>query len=93
MSTLKKNCIDAYHAKWNQCLSLEDNDLTAADEHFEYSANASEIVGYYLVVYGPEAHDAWISNTKEKTKSDLDKEVDNLFYQIKESKERSHTLS
>ena len=93
MRTLNQRCIDAYNAKWTRCLLLEDDIYTTANDIFEFSANASEIVGYYLETYGPEAHDIWISNTKGKEKTGLDKEVDHLFYQIKEGRERSHTLS
>lgn len=77
--TLSQQCIDAYNTKWNRCLLLEDDTYTTVNEIFEYTANASEIVGYYLVVYGPEAQEVWISNTKDKTKSALDKEVEQLF--------------
>jgi len=95
MSTLNQNCMNAYRTKWNQCLLSENNDLTAANECFECSANALEIVGYYLVIYGSEAFSTWISNTKDIEKTDLHNKVEHLFKQVEKEKvkERSHTLS
>ena len=88
---MKSTCRKNYLQKWECCLSNNDNDLTAATEEFEETASASEIVGYYIETYGDEAFENWISNTKDIIKTQKDKEVDSLFYQIQE--ERRHTLS
>jgi len=88
---MESTCKANYLSKWDKCLSDNGNDLPAATEEFEETASATEIVGYYLTIYKEQAFETWVSNTKGIEKTQKDKEVDALFYQIQ--KERRNTLS
>ncbi len=81
-----------YKQKWHECLEQAFNnpeikgdlDLVQLDatEDFEETANADEIVGFYIYFYRDDAYRIWKGNTNgiEKTKQDL--EVDRIFEEL-----------
>jgi hypothetical protein len=82
----KKNFIDIFQNKWEECMKeakenkTADNDISAvAMDIFNENANAEEVVGYYLTYYGEEAMETWRENVKYVDMNPQDKEVDKLL--------------
>jgi hypothetical protein len=52
--------------------------------HFDLTANAEEIVGYYFIHYEENPLEAWLENTKYIVMNEQDKEVTKIFNELME---------
>lgn len=89
----KEYYISKFNNKWKNCLKEAEEDIEkdssckfandvisyAATEIFEETANAEEIVGYYIVYHKDSALRDWLDNTKGINFSEQDKEVDRIL--------------
>jgi hypothetical protein len=83
---------EVYNKKWNKCLEEARNDIkknggTAdvgyiATEIFEESANAEEIIGYYIDTHENEALKDWLVNTEGITFTEQDKTIDKILREL-----------
>ena len=83
----KEFYIEAYSKKWDECLKEAERknakDVSEAATYiFEETANANEIVGYYLVYDRENALKDWKSNTDGINMSEQDLEVDRILTQL-----------
>lgn len=83
----KEFYIEAYNKKWDECLREAEKENTkdvseAATYIFEETANANEVVGYYLVYHRENALKDWKSNTNGINMSEQDLEVDRILTQL-----------
>lgn len=88
----KQYYMETFIKKWDACLEeaemeIEENDgevdiTDIATEIFEETANAEEVVGYYIKYHESEALRDWEINTKGIVFSDQDKEVDRILRKL-----------
>ena len=86
--------IKRYEDKLDKCISeakesmkklyddLDDKCIQEAVEHFEETANAEEVVGYYLSHYGDDAYKAWEDNTSNIELNDEHKSIGEILSSI-----------
>lgn len=83
----KNYYIETYKRKWEECLKEAEienaNDISEAATYiFEATANADEIVGYYLVYHGENALRDWKNNTEGIKMSSQDLKVDEILTRL-----------
>lgn len=83
----KNYYVEAYTKKWEECLKevkIENaTDVSEAATYiFEESANADEIVGYYLVYHKENALKDWRNNTEGIKMSSQDLKVDTILTRL-----------
>ena len=79
--------IEAYNKKWDKCLKEAERENAKdvgeiATYIFEESANANEVVGYYLVYHKENALKDWKANTDGINMNEQDLEVDRILTQL-----------
>lgn len=89
----KKYYVNAFNKKWDDCLKqarkdIEENNGTfdivteIATEIFEETANAEEVVGYYIVYHNESALKDWEVNTEGVNFTEQDKEIDRILREL-----------
>ena len=83
----KEFYIEAYNKKWDECLKEAEKENSkdvseSATYIFEETANAKEVVGYYLVYHGDDALKDWKSNTDGIKMNEQDLEVDRILTEL-----------
>lgn len=90
---LERRYIETFNKKWDICLKEAEKDIQenggTADilsyvttEIFEETANAEEVVGYYIMYHKDSALRDWIDNTKGISFTEQDKEVDRILKEL-----------
>lgn len=89
----KKYYEEVWNKFWNECLQDakaefeksdfdEDDIKNAATVIFEDTANAEQVVGYYIIYHKDDALQDWVDNTKGIKLSEQDKEVDRILKEL-----------
>ena len=89
----KKYFVKKFNKKWDKCykeaeVDVEENggdsDIVSevATEIFDDTANAEEIVGYYIVYHGESAFEDWTANIKGLRLTEQDKEIDRILKRL-----------
>lgn len=91
----KQSYVEIYNQKWNKCLREANQEkretgcrLAISDiatEIFEKTANAEEVVGYYIVYHKENALQDWLENTKGLTLSEQDRNVQRILKALYEN--------
>jgi hypothetical protein len=81
-----------YIKKWDECLEearkdirkydCNADDVEVAVDIFEETANAAEIVGYYISLYGDDALRIWLDNTVGISLTEKEKIVNNMLMEL-----------
>ena len=76
-----KNRLDEIYCELAD-LNVKDIDYTCTME-FDETANAEEVVGYYLTHYDKHAFETWMENIKYIELTGQDKEITRIFEELK----------
>lgn len=84
---------EIFNKKWDACLKEAEKEIKensgnadiitdVATEIFEETANAEEIVGYYIMYHKDSALRDWLDNTKGINFTEQDAEVDKILKEL-----------
>lgn len=89
----KEYYTEIFNSAWNNCLREAEKDVKenggtediitdVATDIFETTANAEEVVGYYIVYHKESALKDWSDNIKGIELSEQDKQVDRILKEL-----------
>ena len=85
--TEKEYYIEKYNKRWNEC--LEETSKSESNDHgydatilFDETANAEEVVGYYLVNHMKNPLRDWLNNIEGIKLNEQDKEITRILKRL-----------
>ena len=83
----KRYYVEKYNKRWNECFNEASKNGSKDPGYdatilFDETANAEEVVGYYLVHHKENPLRDWLANIERINLSEQDKEVTNILENI-----------